>query len=294
MLDRFAPVIFVLLWSSGWIVAKYAAFHADALFFLFIRFGLSVVAFGVFCAATGARFPREPRLVLHAVLSGVFLHGLYLGPLWWAIEMGVPAGLSGIIAGLQPLLTAIAAAMLLGERLAPIQRLGLLLGFIGIGIAISPKLATFSMDMLHEQALPLVVNLLGMVSVTAGTLYQKRHLQSGDIRWIATLQYVGATLVLLPASLVIGTWHYDFSLTANLSLAWSVLGLSMGAIGLLLRLIRQGQVSRAASLVYLMPPLVALEAALFFGEPLTPAIVAGALIVVMGVYLTNRKGRESR
>lgn len=289
MFNRLVPVIFVLLWSSGWIVAKYAAYHADALFFLFIRFSISAAAFALFCLVVRARFPREPRLVFNAMASGVFLHGLYLGPLWWAIEQGVPAGLSGIIAGMQPLLTAIAAAFLLGERLSALQRLGLLVGFIGIGIAISPKLAALDFNMLHDQALPLAVNLLGMVSVTAGTLYQKRWLQSGDIRWIATLQYVGAVIVLLPASVIIGEWHYDGSLTVNLAMAWSVIGLSMGAIGLLLMLIRQGQVSRAASLVYLMPPLVAVEAAIFFGEPLTPAIVTGALVVVMGVYLTNRK-----
>ncbi len=289
MFDRFAPAIFVLLWSSGWIVAKYAAHHSDALYFLFLRFSLSALAFTLFCWFSGATWPRSPRAILHAVFSGVLLHGLYLGPLWWAIEKGVPAGLSGIIAGLQPLLTAIAASLWLGERLSRLQKIGLAVGFAGIAIAISPKLASFSMDMLEVQALPLVVNLLGMFSVTAGTLYQKRHLQKGDIRAIATLQYVGAVLVLLPASLVIGEWHYDGSLTAHLSLAWSIFGLSMGAIGLLLMLIRQGQVARAASLIYLMPPLVAVEAYLFFGEPLTAPIVVGALVVLAGVYLTNRK-----
>ena len=289
MFDRFAPAIFVLLWSSGWIVAKYAAHHSDALYFLFLRFGLSAIAFTVFCLVSGANWPRSPRLVAHAVFSGVLLHGLYLGPLWWAIEKGVPAGLSGIIAGLQPLLTAIAASLLLSENLSRMQKAGLALGFAGIAIAISPKLASFTVDMLAVQALPLAVNLAGMFSVTAGTLYQKRYLQNGDIRAIATLQYVGAVLVLFPASLLIGEWHYDGSLTAHLSLAWSIFGLSMGAIGLLLMLIRQGQVARAASLIYLMPPLVAVEAWAFFGEPLTPPIVVGALVVLAGVYLTNRR-----
>lgn len=289
MFNRLTPVIFVLLWSSGWIVAKYAAFHADAMFFLTIRFGLSVLAFGLFCAVSGATFPKSPRSIAHAVFSGVLLHGLYLGPLWWAIENGVPAGLSGIIAGLQPLLTAIAAALLLGERLSATQKLGLVIGFVGIAIAISPKIMAIEPGMLAVQALPLTVNLLGMFSVTAGTLYQKRYLQSGDIRAIATLQYVGATLALFVGWMAFGTAHYDFSLTANLSMLWAVFGISMGAIGLLLKLIREGQVSRAASLIYLMPPLVAVEAALFFSEPLTPPIIAGALIVVIGVYLTNRK-----
>lgn len=290
MFDRFAPAIFVLLWSSGWIVAKYAAHHSDALYFLFLRFSLSAVAFALFCAFSGASWPRNPRHILHAIFSGVLLHGLYLGPLWLAIEKGVPAGLSGIIAGLQPLLTAIAASLLLGETLSRQQKLGLAIGFAGIAIAISPKLASFTWGMFAVQALPLAVNLAGMFSVTAGTLYQKRYLQSGDIRAIATLQYVGAVLVLLPASLLIGEWHYDGSLTAHLSLVWSVFGLSMGAIGLLLLLIRRGQVARAASLIYLMPPLVAVEAWLFFDEPLTAPIIIGALVVLAGVYLTNRKG----
>ena len=289
MFNRLTPVVFVLLWSSGWIVAKYAAFHSDTLFFLVLRFGLSAIAFALFCLISGAVWPRQPRVILHALVSGVLLHGLYLGPLWWAIEQGVPAGLSGIIAGLQPLLTAIAAALLLGEWLSRTQKIGLALGFAGIAIAISPKLASFSLDMIEVQAVPLIVNLLGMVAATAGTLYQKRFLQQGDIRAIATLQYVGAVVVLVPASLVFGSWHYDGSWQAHLALGWSVFGLSMGAIGLLLRLIRQGQVSRAASLIYLMPPLVALEASVLFDEPLTPAIVTGALVVLAGVYLTNRK-----
>lgn len=293
MFDRFAPAIFVMLWSSGWIVAKYAAHHSDALFFLFLRFGLSALAFAAFCLVARAPWPNSPRLALHAVFSGVLLHGLYLGPLWWAIEMGVPAGLSGIIAGLQPLLTAIAASALLRETLSRLQKIGLALGLAGIAIAISPKLASFTWDLLTVQALPLAVNLAGMVSVTVGTLYQKRFLQNGDIRAIATLQYVGAVLVLLPASLTIGVWHYDGSLAAYASLAWSVLGLSMGAVGLLLMLIRRGQVARAASLVYLMPPLVAVEAFLFFGEPLTAPIVIGALVVLVGVYLTNQQSAPS-
>nr|WP_316655373.1 DMT family transporter [uncultured Gellertiella sp.] len=289
MFDRLAPALFVLIWTSGWIVAKYASFHADPLFFLLIRFSLSALAFALFCLASRVNWPKRPALIGHAVLSGVFLHGLYLAPLWWAIGQGVPAGLSGIIAGLQPLLTAISAALLLNENLSRGQKLGLVTGFIGIAIAISPKFHGFDMAALETQSVPLIANLLGMVSVTAGTLYQKRFLHSGDLRAIAALQYVGAVLVLLPATLLFGNWHYDGSLSVNLSLGWSVLVLSMGGIGLLLVMLRRGQVSRAASLIYLMPPLVAIEAALLFAEPLSPAIVTGALVVVAGVYLTNRK-----
>lgn len=288
-LDKFAPAIFVFLWSTGWIVAKYASMHSGPFTFLMMRYSLSALAFVVFCSFTGARWPRDWSSVFRAVYSGIFLHGIYLGGLWWAIAQGVPAGISGIIAALQPLMTAMAAPYLVGERLQPIQRLGLLLGFIGIAIAISPKLLTSDTASLWQSAVPLGVNLLAMVSVTYGTLYQKRHLQTGDLRTIATLQYVGALIVTVPLAFFFEGVHFDGTQTAILSLVWSVFGLSMGAVGLLLYLIRKGQVSRAASLIYLMPPAVAIEAAIAFGEPLTLPIIIGTAIVVAGVYLTNRR-----
>lgn len=137
--------------------------------------------------------------------------------------------------------------------------------------------------------LPVIINVLGMGAVTYGTLYQKRHLQSGDIRTIAALQYLGALIVTIPLALMLEDLHVTWNLQIALSLAWSVLGLSMGAIALLLYLIRRGQVSRAASLIYLVPPLAAVQAAIFFGEALTLPMIIGTVIAVAGVYLTNRK-----
>ena len=244
------------------------------------------------CSIVGAKWPRDWSSVFRAVYSGIFLHGIYLAGLWWAIAEGVPAGIAGVIAALQPLMTAMAAPLLVGERLGPIQKVGLLLGFLGIAIAISPKLLATDTANLWQSAVPLVVNLLAMVSVTYGTLYQKRHLQTGDLRTIATLQYVGALIVTVPLAFIFEGLRFDGTQTAILSLLWSVFGLSMGAVGLLLYLIRRGQVSRAASLIYLMPPAVAIEAAIAFGEPLTLPIVVGTVIVVIGVYLTNRRQVE--
>lgn len=288
-LDKFAPAIFVVLWSTGWIVAKYASLHSGPFTFLMIRYSLSALAFVLLCSVTGARWPRDWSSVFRAVYSGIFLHGIYLGGLWWAIAEGVPAGMAGIIAALQPLMTAMAAPFLVGERLQPVQRLGLLLGFVGIAIAISPKLLTPETANLWQSVVPLVVNLLAMASVTYGTLYQKRYLQTGDLRTIATLQYVGALIVTVPLAFMFEGLHFDGTQTAILSLLWSVFGLSMGGVGLLLYLIRRGQVSRAASLIYLMPPAVAIEAAIAFGEPLTLPIIIGTVVVVIGVYLTNRR-----
>ncbi|MCA1444843.1 DMT family transporter [Ensifer sp. IC4062] len=288
-LARLAPAIFVLLWSTGWVVAKYAAFFADPLTFLVLRYALAILLFIGFCAVTGARWPRSWTTIGHAVVSGMFLHGLYLGAVWWAIGQGVPAAISGIIAGLQPLMTAAVAPFLINENLTRLQQTGLVLGFFGIALAVLPKMVAIDTAATPIQLLPVVVNVLGMAAVTYGTLYQKRHLQNGDIRAIATLQYAGALIVTIPLALALEDLHVTWNLQLIGALAWSVLGLSMGAIALLLYLIRRGQVSRAASLIYLVPPLAAVQAAVFFGEALTLPMVAGTIIAVTGVYLTNRK-----
>ncbi|MBX5044611.1 DMT family transporter [Rhizobium lentis] len=288
-IDRFAPAVFVFLWSTGWVVAKYAALHSEPFTFLSIRYALSAVAFLALCVVMRAQWPKSRATWLRAVYSGFFLHGFYLAGLWWAIANGVPAGISGIIAALQPLLTAMAAPFFVGERLQKAQQLGLALGFTGIAVAISPKLLDPATADLAHAALPLAINLIAMGSVTYGTLYQKKHLQSGDLRTIATLQYIGALILTLPLSLIFERQHFDGSAQAYGALIWSVFGLSMGGVGLLLHLIHRGQVSRAASLIYLMPPTVAFEAFVAFGEPLTLPLVIGTVIVVVGVYLTNRR-----
>ena len=286
-LDRLAPAIFVLLWSTGWVVAKFGAIVSEPLTFLSIRYLTAAVLFGGLCLASGVSWPRDGRTVLHALVSGAFLHGLYLGAVWWAIGEGVPAALSSIIAALQPLMTALAAPFVIGERLSLRQKLGLGLGFLGVLLAVLPKF--FGAGAAEMPAFAIVVNMLGMAAVTYGTIYQKQHLQKGDIRAIATLQYIGALAVTFPFALGLESLHVDFGLAFLALLAWSVLGISMGAILLLLYLIRRGQVSRAASLNYLVPPIAALQAAAIFGEELTVPMILGTAIVVAGVYLTNRK-----
>ena len=289
MLDRLAPAIFAFLWSTGWIVAKFAAMHADPITFLAVRHALAACAFAGICLLIGAKWPDSPRKMGMAILSGVFLHGLYLAGVWYAIGQGVPSGLSGIIAGLQPLLTAMAAPFFLGERLALRQRIGLGLGFAGILIAISPQLIESLSAGLTGLGIPLIINLVAMSSVTYGTLFQKRYLQNGDIWTTATLQFVGAFIVTLPIAMLSEEMRFDWTYTAVAAMAWSVIGISMGAVFLLLYLIQRGQVSRAASLIYLMPPMVAIEAAVLFGETLTWPMIVGTVIVVAGVYMVNRK-----
>ncbi|WP_417411003.1 DMT family transporter [Hoeflea sp.] len=290
-LDRIAPALFVLLWSTGWIVAKYASPHADPLTFLSLRFMLAAVLFAVITLASSAAWPSTRAGWGHAVLSGVFLHGIYLGGVWWAISQGVPSSVSGLIAALQPLLTALAAPLIVGERLTVPQKLGVLLGFAGLSVAILPRLMALDTSTLQIALLPLLVNVFAMASVTAGTIYQKRYLQQGDLRAIAALQYVGGFLVVLPVALLIEPMRVEWNIEFALAMAWSVLGLSLVSIMLLLYLIRRGQVSRAASLTYLVPPAVAIESWFLFGEALTIPMIIGTVIVVCGVWLTNRKTR---
>lgn len=288
-LERLAPAIFVLLWSTGWVIAKYAGIYADPLTFLVLRYLLATLLFVGFCLATGAAWPKTWAAAGHAVVSGIFLHGLYLGAVWWAIGQGVPAAISGIIAGLQPLMTAAVAPALIGENLSGQQKLGLILGFLGIALAVVPKVMAIDTGATPVHLFPVIINVLGMAAVTYGTIYQKRHLQDGDIRSIATLQYVGALIVTVPLAFFLEEMRVVWSVQLFAALGWAVLGLSMGAIALLLYLIRRGQVSRAASLIYLVPPLAAVQAWLFFDEALTLPMIVGTVIAVTGVYLTNRK-----
>jgi drug/metabolite transporter (DMT)-like permease len=289
-LGRLVPVAFVLLWSSGWVAAEFGSKVAGPLTFLVIRYAVASVFFVAIAVLSGARWPSRRADLIHTLVSGVLLHGGYLGAVWWAIGQGVPAGISGIIAGLQPLLTALAAPYVLGERLSRLQKIGLVLGFLGVALAVLPKLMHAGSGAIPW--FPVLVNVLGMASVTSGTIYQKRFLQKIDIRVAATLQYFAALAVTLPCAFLLETFHVTFGLQFFAVLAWSVLGTSVAAILLLLYLLSRGEVSRVASLVYLVPPLAALQAFIFLGEALTVFTIVGTAIVVAGVYLANYKGKE--
>lgn len=290
LLLRVAPILFVFLWSTGWLVAKYAAPHADPLTFLSVRFGLAALAMAGVVLATAAPRALSGRQAAHGLASGVMLHAVYLGAVWWAIAQGVPAGISALIAALQPLLTALAAPALLGERLSNRQKLGIGLGFVGLVLALAPKLMAVEMAQLRAVAVPIGVNLAGMVAVTAATFHQKRFLAGGDLRVISTLQYVGAFLIVLPAAWLFEPMRFDINPASIAAMAWSVIALSVGAIGLFLMLIRRGEVSRAAALIYLIPPTAAVESYLMFGETLNPVQITGLCLTVAGVWLASRAG----
>ena len=197
---RAAPVLFVFLWSTGWIVARYSAEYADPLTFLSARYACAGAVLFVYALIAGARWPATPQDFAHAAFSGVLLHAIYLGGVWIAIAQGLPASISALLAALQPILTAALAPLLLHERIELKQWLGIALGFLGIIVVLSPKLAEFAPGELAAVTIPLAINIIAMLAVTAGTFYQKRYIHSGDLRTVTILQYAGAIAVTLPVA----------------------------------------------------------------------------------------------
>lgn len=285
--DRAAPILFVFLWSTGWIVARYSAEYADPLTFLSFRFAGAGLAIFALVFVVGAPFPKTRAEIGHALVSGVLLHAAYLGGVWWAVRHGVPASISALIAAVQPIATALLAPALLGER-SSLRRLGgVAIGLLGLTLVLWPKLATASFG--EDAVLPIAVNVLAMFGATAGFFYQKRFHPSGDLRALAGLQYVGALAAILPVAFFLEPMRVEWNMTMALVLAWSVLALSLGAIGLLLLLIRHGEVSRAAQLIYLVPPTAAVQAYFLFGERLSPLQLLGMAATAAGVAIANRR-----
>jgi drug/metabolite transporter (DMT)-like permease len=286
---RAAPLTFALFWSSGFIVAKYAAPDADPFTFLVARFGATIVILASIAVASRAPWPASAREAGHSVMAGVLLHGGYVGGVWWAVAQGLPAGISGLITAAQPLLTALLAAPLLGERVSRRQWCGIVVGFIGIVLVLAPRLSAVDTVVLGTVALPMIVNFGATVSVTLGTFYQKRFVAVADLRTGICLQFVGALAVVAPIALAAETLRFDVNATLLAALAWSVLVMSMAAIALLLLMIRHGELSRVAMLIYLVPPLTALEAFILFGESLSAVQVIGMAVTAAGVWLATRR-----
>jgi len=285
--DRAAPILFVFLWSTGWIVARYSADYADPLTFLGFRFAGAGLAIFAVVFLTGAPFPKTRVEVGHALVSGVLLHAAYLGGVWWAVRHGVPASISALIAAVQPIATALLAPALLGERTSLRRLGGVAIGLIGLTLVLWPKLATASFG--EDAVLPIAVNVLAMFGATAGFFYQKRFHPSGDLRAVAGLQYVGALAAILPVAFLLEPMRVEWNMTMAVVLAWSVLALSLGAIGLLLLLIRHGEVSRAAQLIYLVPPTAAIQAYFLFGERFSALQLLGMAATAAGVAIANRR-----
>ena len=285
-MTRFYPFLFVLLWSTGFIGAKFGLPYAEPVTFLCVRYLLVIAVMGGVALATRAPWPHAPRQWLHIGVTGLLVHATYLGGVFMAISHGLPAGIASLVVGLQPLLTALGAGALLGEKVLPRQWAGLVLGFGGVGLVVSHKVAAAaSAPELTAMLTPVLVALVG---ITAGTLYQKRFCPAFDLRTGSVIQFVPclivSALVASQTETMLITWSGQFVF----ALGWLVLVLSVGAISLLNLLIRSGSAVNVASLFYLTPPTTALIAWGVFGETLTGLALAGMAITVFGVWLARK------
>ena len=279
------PALFVGIWATGFLVARLVAPHVDPLTFLSLRYVLSAGAFAGIAAAAGARWPRGLRGWRDALVAGVLIQGIYLGGVFWSVRHGLPAGISALLTGLQPLLTAVLAFPLLGERVGARRWAGIVLGFGGALLVLSPQLAAGTGG---AGAGPLLASGAAMVAITLGTIWQKRTAAAADLRTNAAVQFMGAAAVTAPVAWLTEAGRFDGAWQAWVGLAWAVCGLSLGAISLLLALIKRGAVAGVASLFYLVPPVVAVLAFLLFGEALTGVQVAGMALAAMGVAVASR------
>ena len=294
---RAMPAVFVLIWSTGFIVAKFGLPYAPALTFLAMRYALSIVCFLVWIRFSRARWPRGGQQWLHLAVTGVLMHAGYLGGVWVAVKAGMGSGLAALIVGLQPVLTALwiswAGSLNAVEnsgretaKVTPRQWAGLVLGLGGLLLVVARKFGSGN----EVTALTLGCEVFALLSITVGTLYQKRFVQPTDVRSANAIQLAAALLVTLPLTFLESeaiVWNPQFMG----AMAWSVLALTLGGSSLLYLLIQRGAATAVTSLLYLVPPTTALMAWLLFGEAITVATLVGTAITALGVSLVVRPAK---
>jgi drug/metabolite transporter (DMT)-like permease len=281
-MNRSAPLLFVLLWSTGFIGAKFGLPHAEPLTFLLIRYLLVISLMTLVALAMRAPWPRDARQWFHIGVSGLLVHGVYLGGVFIAISKGLPAGVTSLVVGIQPLFTAVGAGWLLNEAVLARQWLGLMLGFVGVALVVSGKLGSgFGLEALWPA-------LAALAGITAGTLYQKRFCPSFDWRTGAIAQFLPTAVATAVVVSLTENFRVEWVPEFIFALSWLVLVLSVGAISLLNMLIRRGSAVNLASLFYLVPPSTALIAWLLFDERLAGMALVGMALAVWGVYLARK------
>lgn len=282
---RAMPAVFVLIWSTGFIVARYGMPYAPPLKFLAVRYALSLLCFLVWVVLARVAWPAGRTQWGHLAVTGILMQAGYLGGVWAAVREGMGSGLVALLVGIQPVLTAVWMSFS-GARVSPRQWLGLVLGFAGLVLVVSRKFGEGA----EVSLLTMSLALMALFSITAGTLYQKRFVAPCDVRSASAVQIAAALVVTLPFAAMEHAaiqWN-SHSIGA---MAWSVLALSLGGSSLLYMLIQRGTATAVTSLLYLVPPSTALMAWLLFREPITTATVLGTALTAIGVSLVVRAAR---
>ncbi len=286
------PAVFVLIWSTGFIVARFGMPHAPPFSFLWFRYAFSIACFLIWIQWARVRWPQDQREWLHLSMTGVLMHAGYLGGVWAAVKAGMGSGLSALIVGLQPVLTAIWLSThgdTTHNAVSRRQWMGLMLGFCGLLLVVWRKLTQGSaMD--HVTMVNLGFAVMALFSITLGTLYQKRFVKPCDVRTANTVQLMAAMLVTTPLALLESEpvqWHAELVG----AMAWSVLGLTLGGSSLLYLLIQKGAAASVTSLMYLVPPSTAIMAWILFDEPITVVTLVGIALTAWGVSWVVRPAK---
>ena len=290
---RSMPAVFVLIWSTGFIVAKFGLPYAPPLSFLALRYVFSIACFLIWIVLARAVWPSSREQCLHLAVTGVLMHAGYLGGVWMAVKAGMGSGLAALIVGLQPVLTAVWVSQLGASgaggqtsRVSPRQWLGLMLGLGGLLLVVARKFGAGS----EVTMLTLGATVFALLSITAGTLYQKRFIKSADVRTANVIQLAAALLVTLPLALLETeaiVWNGAFVG----AMAWAVLALTLGGSSLLYLLIQRGAATAVTSLLYLVPPTTALMAWVLFDEAITVMTILGTALTALGVSLVVRPAK---
>jgi len=279
---RAAPAIFVVLWSTGFVGTKYVIHNADPLTYLAIRMAIVVVLMGIICAIGRPAWP-DGREIGHSIVAGILVHGIYLGGTAIAISLSIPAGLSALIPGLQPILTSTIANRWLGERVTPLQWAGLVLGLAGVALILHDR------PMGGQAGWGFVASAVSLVSITLGTLYQRRYCGRIDWRSGNLVQYVAVTVFFTVVAFLFESRTVHWTTEFVLALGWLAVVLSIGSIGLLYWLIRHQAATSVASLFYLVPAVTSLMAYYLFDERLDAVAIAGMVACAAAVLLVNRR-----
>jgi drug/metabolite transporter (DMT)-like permease len=283
---RAMPAVFVLIWSTGFIVARFGMPHAPPFTFLTLRYGLSLLCFLAWIAWARVAWPSSRAQWLHLAVTGVLMHAGYLGGVWAAVKVGLGAGTVALLVGLQPVLTAVWLSAFSRDskhhEVSPVQWLGLLLGLSGLVLVVARKLGAGEVTPLN-----LALAIGALLSITTGTLYQKRHVAPCDVRTASAVQLLAALVISLPIALL-EREAVDWAPAFVGAMAWSVLALTLGGSSLLYLLIQRGAATQVTSLLYLVPPCTAVMAWLIFGESLTASMVLGMALTALGVALVVR------
>lgn len=282
-----APPLFVLLWATGFVGAKFGLPYAEPLTFLALRFAIAAVLLGIWAYLRG-EFASRPRDMKGAVVVGALIHSVYLGGVFTAISLGAGAAVSALIVGLQPVLTALLARPMLGESLSSRQWLGMALGVAGVALVVARKAGDGDIT-----AIPVLLCLGGLCGIAYASILQKRRQITSGLAADSAIQFASAAAVCALGAAIFEEFRIEWTLNFAFALSWMVIALSLGAITLLLILIRHGEASKTASLFFLVPGVTAIMAWLMFEETFGQLELLGLITTMVGVWLVTRKRAQA-